>query len=87
MAKPVALARPTGARPFGKTPRDKPPRMSAASRASANPRALSQVASLSAQQPGAEDEVPSAQEATEVGPLAHAKPLDGARGRRDQRQP
>ena len=33
---------------------------------------------LAAQQPGAEDEVPSAQEAPEVETLAPAQPLDGA---------
>ncbi len=89
MVKPVAVARPTGARLFGKAPRDKPPRMSAASRASVTPPPGPQPGglALAAQQPGAEDEVPNAQETPEVGTLAHAQPLDDARGRRDQRQP
>ncbi|MDF3018218.1 MAG: hypothetical protein K0R44_3443 [Thermomicrobiales bacterium] len=62
------------------------------------PRALSQVTSFSprsspmprtfaAQQPDAEDEVPRTQEAAQVGTLAHAQLLGGARGGRDQRQP
>ncbi len=41
----MAVARPIGARLFGKAPRDAPPRMSTASKASAIPLALSQVAS------------------------------------------